>query len=135
MCSYNDLIYTGQATLQAPSNVGIDTRSCSSMQVSWQAPPTLGTYTYATVAYNGGSITYRNTGQTTSSVFNDLNHLDTFIVFVVAMQGNAYGAAYDIFTLESCMCTTFVLLSTELCYFLFDMQCGYGMVYVDVKAE
>ena len=74
------------------------------MQVSWQAPPTPGTHTYAVAAYNGGSIIYRNTGQSTSNVFNDLNHLDSFIVFVVAVQGNAYGAAYAIFTLESCMC-------------------------------
>ena len=116
MCSYNDLIYTGQATLPAPSNVGIDTLSCTSMQVSWQAPPTPGTYTYAVVAYSGGSIIYHNVGQTTSYAFNDLNHLDTFLVFVLAMQGNAYGAAYDIFTVESCMCKTFVLLFTELSY-------------------
>ena len=71
------------------------------MQTSWQPPSTVGTYTYALVAYNGSSIIFQNVGSATSHIVADLTHLSTYIVFIVAMSGNDYGASYEILTLES----------------------------------
>ena len=71
------------------------------MQASWEPPPAVGTYTYAVVAYNGSSITFHNVGSATSEIVDNRAHLSTYIVFLVAVSGNDYGALFEIFTLES----------------------------------
>ena len=75
------------------------------MSVSWNHIPTAGQITYAVVFYNGSHIgSFNGAGISTSQTIDGLKHLQTFIVFVVAMSGDSYGASSEFFTLEAGMC-------------------------------
>ena len=75
----------------------------TTIRVSWGPPPRIGTYTYATVLFNGTHIFYFNVGSVTSQMIVGLKHLQTYLVLVVAMSENYYSASYVIHTLEAGM--------------------------------
>ena len=84
------------------------------MTVSWSHIGTAGEHTYAVVLYSGEYIRSVNAGNSTSLTICDIEHLDTFIVFVVAMSGDSYGPSFEIFTLEACKYTYTLFIITYL---------------------
>jgi hypothetical protein len=99
--SVHSAVYVeGHVSIPVPANMTVETLNCSTIKVSWEPPPIYGFYTYAVVLFNG-SIFYWNVGSVTMIVITDLGHLQTFLIFVVAMSGNQYSALYKIHTIQS----------------------------------
>ena len=80
------------------------------MTVSWSDIGTAGEHTYAVVLYSEEYTRSVNAGSSTSLTICDLEHLDTFTVFVVAISGDSYGASSGIFTLEACKYTYTIVI-------------------------
>ena len=95
-------MHAGNATLPAPVTQ-IEALNSTRIRVSWQPISTGQPIRYYVVLYNGNLIQQRSAGASTSLVVDGLDHLDAFIVFVMAISGNAYGASYQIYTLEAGM--------------------------------
>ena len=93
--------------IPAPRNMEVETLNSTTILITWNAPPRIGTYTYAIVLFNGTDLIYFNIGSITSYRIIGLEHLQTYLILVVAMSGNQYSASYIIHTLEAGM---FVLL-------------------------
>ena len=94
-----------QPTLQGPTVTAAEALNTTCMTVSWNDIGTAGEHTYAVVLYSVEYIRSVNAGSSTSLTICDLEHLDTFTVFVVAISGDSYGASSGIFTLEACKYT------------------------------
>ena len=95
-------MHAGNTTLPAPVTQ-IETLNSTRIRVSWQPISTGQPIRYFVVLYNGDLIEQHPAGASTFRVVDGLDHLDVFIAIVVAVSGNAYGAAYRIFVLEAGM--------------------------------
>ena len=93
--------FVGNATLPAPTNTQVETENSTTIRISWGPPPGIRTYTYAIVLFNGTNIFYFNVGSVTSQRIIGLEHLQAYLMFVVAMSGNDYSASYVIHTVEA----------------------------------
>ena len=89
--------------LPAPRNMEVETENSSTILITWDPPPRIGAYTYAIVLFNGTHIIYFNVGSVISQRITGLEHLQTYLVLVVAMSGNEYSASYVIHTVEAGM--------------------------------
>ena len=90
-------------TLPAPRNMEVETLNSTTILITWNTPPRIGTYTYAIVLFNGTNLICFNIGSITSYRIIGLEHLQTYLILVVAMSGNQYSAAYVIHTVEAGM--------------------------------
>ncbi|CAI8057737.1 Deleted in malignant brain tumors 1 protein, partial [Geodia barretti] len=97
----SSLYFSANATLPAPRNMEVETENSSTILITWDPPPRIATYTYAIVLFNGTHIIYFNVGSVTSQRITGLEHMQTYIVLVVAMLGNEYSASYVIHTVEA----------------------------------
>ena len=91
----------------------VETENSSTILITWDPPPRIATYTYAIVLFNGTHIIYFNVGSVTSQRITGLEHMQTYIVLVVAMLGNEYSGSYVIHTVEAGM-NIFVLLYSTI---------------------
>lgn len=82
--------------MPAPVNVAIDILSDTSILVSWD-PPTNDSYTYAVSVYDGNVIQCHNSLCATSRVIEDLTPEVTYLILVVVILGNSYGASFQTF--------------------------------------
>ena len=89
--------------LPAPRNMEVETENSNTILITWDPPPRIATYTYAIVLFNGTHIIYFNVGSVTSQRITGLEHLQTYLVLVVAMSGNEYSGSYVIHTVEAGM--------------------------------
>ena len=95
-------LFSANATLEAPVNPEVDTVDSSTIRVSWEPPPGPGPYTYGIALFNGSTIFYLSVGSDTSKRITGLKHLSNYVVFVIALSGDQYSAAYRIHLVEAC---------------------------------
>ena len=100
---YSNFLSSAQATLPAPINTTVETVDSSTIQVSWEPPPGIRPYTYRLALFNGTNLFFFNVGSATSQRVNNLEHLGAYIVFVVAVSGYEYSAAYVVHVVEAGM--------------------------------
>ena len=91
-------MYAGLGTLPAPSTIGVETINSTSMNVSWGSVPDYASY--AVFNYGSYSATL-NRSDSTSEVLNDLQHLMPYLVIVMTVSDDSYGASFTVHTLEA----------------------------------
>lgn len=84
--------------------LNIVTVNSTTINITWNHPPQSGVYTYAVVFFDGRNIFYFNIGSVTSKLIVGLEHRRTYLIFVVAMSGDVYSAAYKIHTVVGGRC-------------------------------
>ena len=84
--------------LPAPSWIGVETLNSTSMNVSWDSVSNQSSHA---VFYYGDYTASLIKTDSTFEVFNDLQHLMPYLVVVMTVSNNSYGASFAVHTLEA----------------------------------